>query len=399
MGAAISKAIIRQELEKLKDDLKYKDLPDVTKQSQEELNLLKYSTLDIAITGVTGAGKSSFVNALRGIQDGEEGAAETGVTETTMEKQGYPHCMFPNVTIWDLPGIGTTTFKAKEYLKKVYIEYYDCFIILSSERFTENDVLLAHEIHKMGKKLYYVRSKVDVSIDAERRKPKFSEEKTLEKIRKYCCDNLTKAGESNPRVFLISRWDLNKYDFSLLQDTLENDLDDIKRHALILTMPAFSKEVLKKKKTAMEALIRKAALVSCGIGAIPVPGLSLVCDIGILATTMRHFCRVFGLDNDSLHRLANQVDIPVNVLQSAVKKSPMASQVNKEFVLDLLTKSFVSGTLMAAEFVLDFVPVLGSLASGGLSFVTTFYILQNFLHDVEEDAENVRAKATESQPK
>ncbi|XP_054854905.1 interferon-inducible GTPase 5-like [Eublepharis macularius] len=396
MAIAFTKELIRKELEKLKNDLENRNLPDVIEQNDKYLNLLKNSTLDIAITGVSGAGKSSLVNALRGMTDSEEGAAETGETQITMERMKYSHPTFPNVSIWDLPGIGTPDFKAKNYLKKVHFKEYDFFVIVASNRFTTNDVLLAREILKMKKKFYYVRTKVDVSVDSERRKPNFCEEKCLDKIREYCCDNLAKAGESNPLVFLISRWDLNMFDFPHLQVTLENDLDDLKKYALIASMPAFSRDVLKKKKAAMESLIWKVSLVSCGIGAIPVPGLSLVCDIGILVATMRYFCKVFGLDEDSLRRLASRVRKPLSMLRSAIKKSPMASQVTTEFVTDLLTKSLVCGAVMAAEFALDFVPVLGSLTGGALSFVTTFYILKSFLHDVEEDAENVRAKAVES---
>ncbi|XP_060113997.1 interferon-inducible GTPase 5-like [Heteronotia binoei] len=396
MGASISKAVIKKELQKLKDDLENKNLQDVIEQSNNDLNLLKNTTLDIAITGVAGAGKSSLVNALRGMPDYGEGAAETGDKQTTMERKKFPHPTSPNVTLWDLPGIGTPDFEPKKYLKKVNFKDYDFFIIVASNRFTTNDALLAREIQKMKKKFYYVRTKVDVSIDSERRKPDFVEEKCLEQIRTYCSDNLTQRRESVPMVFLISRWDLQMHDFPRLQETLENDLDGLKRDVLIAALPAFSKEVLKKKKATMDALIWKIALVSCGIGTIPIPGLSLVCDISILVGTMSYFCKVFGLDADSLHRLANRVGKPIDVLRSAIKKSPMASQITTEYVTDLLTKSLLCGTVMAVEFVLDFVPVLGSLTGGALSFVTTFYILKSFLHDVEEDAENVRAKAAES---
>ncbi|XP_060113699.1 interferon-inducible GTPase 5-like [Heteronotia binoei] len=396
MGVSISKAVIREELQKLMDDLENKSLPDVIEKNNNDLNLVKNTTLDIAITGMSGAGKSSLVNALRGMPDYGEGAAETGETQTTMERKKYPHPTFPKVTLWDLPGIGTPDFEPSKYLKKVNFKEYDFFIIVASNRFTTNDALLAHEIQKMKKKFYYVRTKADVSIESERRKPDFVEERCLEKIRIYCSDNLTKGRESVPMVFLISRWDLQMYDFPRLQETLENDLDGLKRDVLIAALPAFSKEILEKKKAAMEALIKKVALVSCAIGALPVPGLSLACDIGILVGTMTYICKVFGLDEDSLRRLANRVGKPVDVLRSAVKKSPMASQITKEFVIDMLTKSLLCGAVMAVEFVLDFVPVLGSLTGGGLSFVTTFYILKSFLHDAVEDAENVRAKATES---
>ncbi|KAL8219542.1 UNVERIFIED_CONTAM: hypothetical protein K2H54_026755 [Gekko kuhli] len=229
-----------------------------------------------------------------------EGAAETGETQTTMERQKYPHPTFPKVTLWDLPGIGTSQFEPKKYLEKVNFKEYDFFIIAASNRFTTNDALLAHEIQKMGKKLYYVRTKVDVSIVSERRKPDFTEEKCLEKIKTYCSDNLAQAtGESVPVVFLISRWDLQMYDFPLLQETLENDLDGLKRAALIAALPALSKEVLEKKRATMDALIWKIALVSCAIGAIPLPGLPLVCDIGILVRTMSSYCGPMNTKNNT----------------------------------------------------------------------------------------------------
>ncbi|XP_077192590.1 interferon-inducible GTPase 5-like [Paroedura picta] len=394
MGGSITKALIGEELQKLKDEMQNQNLADVIKESESNLKLLNNTTLDIAITGVSGVGKSSLVNALRGMTDYEKDAAETGVTETTLTRKKYTHPRFPKVTLWDLPGTGTPLFVPKKYLKDVHFEEYDFFIIVASHRFTSNDVLLAHEIQKLKKKFYYVRTKVDVSIDSERKKPNFNEEKYLEKMRTNCCDNLRDV-KPIPMVFLISRWDLELYDFPLLLQTLESDMGGLKRDDLITALPAFSREVLEKKKAAMEAHIRKIARVSCVIGAIPVPGLSVNCNIGILVETMRYFCNIFGLDAGSLNRLSNRVGKPVDVLRSAIKKSPMVSQVTAEFVIDLLSKSLLCGTMMVVEMALDFIPVLGSLTGGGLSFVTTFYILKTFLHDVVEDAENVLAKAAE----
>ncbi|KAL8219502.1 UNVERIFIED_CONTAM: hypothetical protein K2H54_025939 [Gekko kuhli] len=387
--------ILKFDLAKLKDDLMYRSLEEVTEDIRQELEELQNVKLDMAITGVSGAGKSSLVNALRGMADYEEGAAKVGITQTTMECHAYPHPLFPNVTIWDLPGIGTPEFRPKEYLEKVNFSQYDFFMIVTSERFTENDALLAHEITKMKKTFYFVRSKMDVSMAAEIRNPNFNMDKSIQKIRRYCYDNLTKAGESNSRVFLVSRRDLNMYDFPDLQETLESDLDDLKRHALILAMPLFSRKILEKKKAAMEALIWKLAIVSCAIGAIPVPGLSLVCDLGILAGALLHFYKVFGLDEESLRRVAKVFGKDYQVLKSAIKKSPMSSEITPKFVAGLLARSLLCVSLTVIELVLDFIPVLGSLFGGVSSFITTFFMLRSFLKDIVEDAENVRAKATE----
>ncbi|TFJ95676.1 MHC class II antigen beta chain [Platysternon megacephalum] len=244
----------------------------------------------------------------------------------------------------------------------------------------------------MGKRFYYVRSKVDNDLNAEKRKKNFNEARTLQEIRKDCVENLRKAGEASPRVFLLSNWELAKYDFQLLRETLENELDDHKRHVFILAMPNILAKILEKKKTKLQERIWDVALLSCAIGALPVPGLSLVCDVAILVVHMKGYCVAFGLDDESLTRLAEQVDKPVAELKSVIIKSPLASAITKEFVLSLLSKS-VCGALMVLELILDFVPGLGSLVGGGISFVTTRYLLQRFLDEAAEDAQKVLTKA------
>ncbi|XP_054854898.1 LOW QUALITY PROTEIN: interferon-inducible GTPase 5-like [Eublepharis macularius] len=238
MGLTISRTFGGKELDELKAVLNPGNLQEVAAEIHRELGLLKNTTLDIAVTGELGSGKSSLVNALRGVTDSEEGAAETGVTQTTMETKGYPHPRFPKITIWDLPGIGAPKFEPEEYLKKINFSRFDFFIIVAAERFTANHTKLAREIHEMKKTFYFVRCKVDLSMNSERGKPNFSEEKTLERIKKYCYDNLSEILASSPRVFLISTWYLDKYDFSLLQEALENEMEYLKKHALILVLPA-----------------------------------------------------------------------------------------------------------------------------------------------------------------
>jgi len=173
-------------LEDIKESIDTQDLPSAINTIKKYLDKQELEELNIGITGESGSGKSSFVNAFRGLGDEDEGSAKTGVVETTMEPEVYLHPKYNNVKVWDLPGIGTPNFKANEYLKLVNIERYDVFIIIAADRFRESHAQLAEEIIGMGKKFYFVRSKIDCSIAAEKRKANFDEKNTLRSIREDC---------------------------------------------------------------------------------------------------------------------------------------------------------------------------------------------------------------------
>ncbi|XP_044860143.1 verrucotoxin subunit beta-like [Mauremys mutica] len=191
----------------------------------QNIKSLKITMLHVAITGEAGSGKSSFLNAFRGLNDDDEGAAETGMRETGREPTPYQHPKHPNVTIWDLPGCGTPRFPIDTYTKSVNFNRYDLFIIMFSTRFTFCHQSLTNEIRGMGKKYYYVRSKVDLDLYYARLRKSYSEQRVLPEIRDDCIKQMKGAGETSPQVFLISSWHPDKYDFPLLQETLEKEID------------------------------------------------------------------------------------------------------------------------------------------------------------------------------
>ncbi|CAL8368520.1 unnamed protein product [Boreogadus saida] len=135
-------------------------------------------------------------------------------------------------------------------MKHVEFEKFDFFILVSADRFSENDAKLAKEIKKMGKKLFLVRSKIDHSLSnvQRRQQTEYDEEKTLQEIRKYCIRELEGQGVASPQVFLVSCKDLHLYEFPALQETMERELPSHKRGVLILALPNICKSTINKKK-------------------------------------------------------------------------------------------------------------------------------------------------------
>jgi len=89
-------------------------------------------TGNLAISGCSGTGKSSFMNAMRGIDSHDAGAANVGNVETTMvatpytftdaacqlmEDDGIACSGQEHFRLWDLPGAGTPKFPLNSYLR------------------------------------------------------------------------------------------------------------------------------------------------------------------------------------------------------------------------------------------------------------------------------------------
>ncbi|XP_062375860.1 interferon-inducible GTPase 5-like [Sardina pilchardus] len=344
--------------------------------------------LNIAVTGESGSGKSSFVNALRGLGDEEEQSAPTGVVETTTDPTPYPHPKYPNVILWDLPGIGTPNFKPDEYLDKVQFQRYDIFIIIASDRFKKSSVDLANEIQGLKKKFYFVRSKIDDNIRAEERKRSFNKGQVLHRVKEDCMKGLVEGGVEHPMVFLISSHELGNYDFNALQETIEKELPEHKRDMLLLSLPNGSTKILQKKREALQARVWKMAFLSAGVAALPIPGLSICADVGILMSEIKKYHNTFGLDEESLKTLSSHTNVPFEDLKSCLK-FPLYEGITANVVAKMLTNAAGRGMMMVAGRFLSMLPLLGSVPAGVLSFCTTHAVLKNCMEELADDAQRV----------
>lgn len=360
---------------------------EVSSQLQSLLDSLDSAPLDIAVTGESGAGKSTLVNALRGLSDLDPHAAPTGVVETTGQPTPYAHPGLPSVRLWDLPGTGTPSFRAERYLEQVGLEQYDFFLLVASERFRESHAQLAQALAAAGRRFYFIRTKVDQDLQAsQRRRPaRFQEERVLAEIRADCARQLEKDGAAAPRVFLLSGFQLHRYDFPRLQATLAEELDGHKRHALLLALPALSGEAVRRRKEALQRQAWKKALLAALVSALP--GLPLQLNVPMLMETLGSYRRSFGLDEESLGVLARAGAASPQQLQAQVR-SALGREMSPAAVRNVLSQAALCGQA-AARLARARLPLLENLVAGGISFVAAYALLHSALEGFASDAQRV----------
>ncbi|CAD7944806.1 unnamed protein product [Amoebophrya sp. A120] len=190
--------------------------------------------LNIAIVGPSGAGKSSLNNRFRGLRKRklaeERGLpwCATGSTETTMFATPYP-VLAPGgsegayesgILLWDLPGVGTPRFPKETYFRDVGLRHFQCVLLVSSQRFTENDKAISDECKRVGRECIFVRTKVDVDIEREEEDNDMGEKQVLDKIR----GDLQRHGVSHP--YLVSAKEPD-FDMDLLRKKILGSLDSV----------------------------------------------------------------------------------------------------------------------------------------------------------------------------
>ena len=132
---------------------------------------------------------------------------------------------------------------------------YDAFVILSSERFTEIDKMIADEVRKIKKPFFFARTKMDEVMRNHRRdmKEEFDAFETSDQIREDCKKHLDK----DSKIFLIA----NVPQSELEEDFLEEKFPGIHfdnmdlRMAIIESLPDIQKTALGKKLTMLFIII------------------------------------------------------------------------------------------------------------------------------------------------
>ena len=317
------------------------------------------------------------------LHDEDDKAAKVGVTEITLEPTCYEYPDNPKIKFWDLPGIGTPSYPDLEtYWKKVLLANYPAFLIFTKDRFTECDKQLAQKIRLTNKRFFFIRSKIDVDVEAEKRsKRSFNEAAMLKEIHSYCSENLHGLLEKEEDVFFISCHYPAKWDFARLTQAILHALPNHQRESLTLSLSiltSLSTDVLKKKVEILQERMWKVASASAAVTVVPIPPLPIAIDLVVIRNEISFYRSQLGLPEEGSKIFANLSD---GTQQEVKEMLAMLADVLR--IAKLLS---ISATEQVAEEVTRTVPIVGCLAAGALAWAATYYFLKNTLKKMEEVA-------------
>jgi len=223
-------------------------------------------TINLGVIGPPGSGKSSLINALRGLIPRDPDAAPVGIQATTQEPapyalhqstggdEGIANSSFPSsrsssfgdmrggaleldvfdtasrghpnsvgscvpltpraataVRLWDLPGIGLRGQKREAYIQELGLPYFDVVLIVFSSRITGVELEMAHLLEDVCKVPHLmVRSQVDLDVESEALDHGRAEDEVLLQLKAEA------LAEGLNSVFLVSARHPEKYELSQL---------------------------------------------------------------------------------------------------------------------------------------------------------------------------------------
>ncbi|XP_021068938.1 immunity-related GTPase family M protein 1-like [Mus pahari] len=268
------------------------NLQKVIDIAEDERQSKSSYTVKIAVTGDSGNGMSSFINALRLIGHEEEDSAPTGVVRTTKKPACYYYSHFPYVEMWDLPGLGATAQSVESYLEEMQISTYDLIIIIASEQFSSNHVKLAKAMQGMRKRFYVVWTKLDRDLSTST----FPEPQLLQSIQRNVWENLQQAQVRDPPLFLVSCFSPSFHDFPELRNTLGKDIDSIRYRDPLETIFQVCDRCINNKALSL----KEGQMFMKHLEASVSPGD----DTADLERGLETYQKLFGVDDGSLQQVA-----------------------------------------------------------------------------------------------
>lgn len=348
-------------------------ITDQLKKFKKDLEAFHSTKVKCGIIGRSGTGKSSLINAIVG-----EEVAKVGEVETTMNiGKAYEH---KGLLFYDLPGAGTNNFPKETYIKNLKISDLDCVILVTSDRFYEDDLFLIKEVLKLNISVFTVRTKIDFSIErAEKRG--IEKSTTLVEIYNDLRNNLD--GVNTYGIYLTSADYPLDFDLDKLLNDIAKNLNKIKQERFIADVTSTSKKMITEKRVVADKLVSRYAALSAANGLNPIPGFDISVDISLLLKMANDVSNIYGLNKEHQEFYQSLMSFKdsskVKIVVGKIGQFS-AKYLGKEAIMILL-KRFAAST--ATKTVSKWIPFVGQAIAAGIGFKLTSSLGNDMVNEAE----------------
>jgi len=112
-------------------------------------------------------------------------------------------------------------------------------------------------------------------------------------------------------------------------------------------------------------LVTTRSLMSAAAAVIPLPGVDLVADIGLLTTLLPQISAKFELDHAQIAKLEPQIAQKILVIAAGMGNTVIGRTVSKRLAAALLRRV---GARVATASAAKYVPIIGSAIAAGIGF-------------------------------
>jgi len=128
---------------------------------------------------------------------------------------------------------------------------------------------------------------------------------------------------------------------------------------------------LEKIRASCKTMVRRRAATSGGMSLIPIPGVDIAGDVGMLLQLIPAINRKFGLTPEQIDELDTRHQVMIYAMLKKVGTDLVGRAVTQKLVLAALKKV---GGRMAAKQVLKYIPFAGQAAALALSVAAMMYL-------------------------
>ena len=143
---------------------------------------------------------------------------------------------------------------------------------------------------------------------------------------------------------------------------------------------------LDRVRASCKTMVRRRAATSGGMSLIPIPGVDIAGDVGLLLQMIPAINRKFGLTPEQIEELDPRHKVLIYAMLKQVGGSMVGKAITKALVVAALKKV---GVQLSAKQVLKYVPFAGQAAAVALSVAAMMYLGNSHIdacHEVAKGA-------------